>query len=137
MGERSRGLSLQPGFKIRRHAVGMGDNIYGQLGDGTTTQRNIPLQIANANSWVTVAGGGSHSLGLKSDGTLWAWGNNNRTIGRWYQCTKNNPCTNRDNTKWVSISAGVLHSLGLKSDGTLWAWGYNNYGQLGDGSTFK
>jgi hypothetical protein len=68
---------------------------------------------------VEVAGGDEHSLGLKSDGSIVAWGYN------WYgQCNVPSP-----NTDFVAIAAGGYHSLGLKSDGTIVAWGYNWYGQ--------
>jgi alpha-tubulin suppressor-like RCC1 family protein len=52
-----------------------GDSI-GQLGDGTTTPRYTPVQVTNLTNVIAVAGGDSHSLALKSDGTVWAWGYN-------------------------------------------------------------
>ncbi len=60
-----------------------------------------------------VAAGGSHSLGLKADGSIVAWGLNNGG-----QCTVPAP-----NTGFVAVAAGVLHSLGLKADGSIVAWG--------------
>jgi hypothetical protein len=68
---------------------------------------------------VGVAAGVWHSLGLKSDGTIVAWGSN--TYG---QC--NVPAPNAD---FIGIEAGSFHGLGLKSDGSIVAWGKNDYGQ--------
>ena len=65
------------------------------------------------------AGGGWHSLGLKSDGTVAAWGQN--TYGQ-----ANVPAPNAD---FAAVAGGSEHSLGLKSDGTIVAWGHNDHGE--------
>ena len=57
--------------------IAWGRNNFGQLGDGTTTDRNAPVPIGSDTNWVAVASGGYHTVALKSDGTLWAWGQNN------------------------------------------------------------
>jgi hypothetical protein len=69
--------------------------------------------------FVAVAGGEGHSLGLKSDGSIVAWGQN--VFG---QCDVSAP-----NTGFVAIAAGEWHSAGLRSDGTIAAWGRNDEGQ--------
>src|SRR3989344_6242212 len=113
-----------------------GYNLYGQLGDGTTSQRNSPVQIGTDNNRVSISAGGYHTIAIKSDGTLWAWGSNDS--GQLGDGTYNNKTTPTQITtvaaNWVSISTGGLHTLAIKSDGTLWAWGYNSGGQLGDGT---
>ncbi|MGA2028645.1 MAG: hypothetical protein ABSG87_01030 [Verrucomicrobiota bacterium] len=116
----------------------MGFNYYGQLGDGIFNTvvpqgTNLPQQIATS-SVIAVAGGGSHSLFLKSDGSLWATGGNGS--GQLGDGTYNQ--TNLPEqivaSNVTAIAAGGGHSLFLKSDGSLWAMGQNYSGQLGDGT---
>lgn len=84
---------------------------------------------------IAVAAGVCHSLALKSDGTLWAWGGNyygqigdGTTIGR------TQPVQVSILSNVVAIAAGWNQSLAIKSDGTVGAWGYNGSGELGDGT---
>jgi alpha-tubulin suppressor-like RCC1 family protein len=115
-----------------------GFNYWGQLGDGTTTERHSPVQIGTDNKWVNISMGQASSFGLKSDGTLWAWGrNDDGYLGDGTIINRHNPVQVGSDNKWISVSAGVAHCLGLKSDGTLWAWGLNINGQLGDGTTIE
>jgi Regulator of chromosome condensation (RCC1) repeat len=81
-------------------AFAWGRNDNGQLGDGTTTWRNTPVQVQNLSGTtavvVAVAGGTAHSLALKSDGTVWAWGFNG--LGGWAMglpLTATPPCRSR------------------------------------------
>jgi alpha-tubulin suppressor-like RCC1 family protein len=112
-----------------------GTNSEGQLGDGTTEKKDIPVRIGEDNKWVAISAGLKHSLALKSDGTLWAWGNNSHgQLGDGSTKNRTGPVRIGKDTKWVAVEAGDDHSVGLKSDGTLWAWGRNSNGQLGDGT---
>lgn len=114
-----------------------GDNFYGQLGNGTLSNHpdsSIPVQVPDLTGVVSIAAGYAHSLALKSDGTIWAWGTNTYgQLGDESTTTRFTPVqvsvlTDHD---VVAIAAGYAYSLALKSDGTVWAWGNNSYGELG------
>jgi len=82
-----------------------------------------------------IAAGGYHSLALRINGTVWAWGRNgNGQLGDGTNSERRTPVQVSNLTGVVAIAAGGSHSLALKSDGTVWAWGVNGSGQLGDGT---
>jgi alpha-tubulin suppressor-like RCC1 family protein len=110
---------------------GWGENVYGQLGDGTSgrpnSQRTTPVASAPGNDWKQVAAGGSHSLALKKDGTLWGWGNNwagQLGIGM-FSPEEPDAVQVGAATNWVKVWAGLLETVAQKADGTLWYWGDN------------
>jgi len=88
-----------------------------------------------ATDWAQVSGGSYHSLALKADGSLWAWGWNffgqlgDGTTTDHYSLVRIGTASD-----WAQVSAGHSHSLAVKADGSLWAWGLNNEGQVGDGT---
>ncbi|MCS6809919.1 MAG: Ig-like domain-containing protein [Tepidimonas sp.] len=111
-----------------------GDNLFGQLGDGSLIRRLSPVMVGTSKDWIAVAAGEGHTLALRKDGTLWAWGlNTNGQLGDGTQTNRTTPVKIGTSTNWVMVAAGGRHSLGLQKDGTLWAWGRNFEGQLGDG----
>ncbi|MDX8389046.1 MAG: DUF5011 domain-containing protein [Mariprofundaceae bacterium] len=123
-----------------------GQNISGQLGDGTTTNRSNPVPVvdaaASAITGITgIAAGMYHSVVLLSDGTVWSWGSNGSyQLGDGTFTDRLNPVQLLDAssvgiTGVVAVAAGDMHSLARMGDDTLWTWGQNNFGQLGDAST--
>ena len=112
-----------------------GWNVYGQLGDGTTTDRTTPNRVPGLTNVVAVAGGAYHSLALKADGTVWAWGwNGLGQLGDGTTVDRLVPVRVTGLTGVKAIAAGSYHDLALTNDGTVWAWGWNYFGQLGTGS---
>lgn len=119
-----------------------GYNDEGQIGDGSYgegTNKSAPVQIGTDNNWSDIAGGSHHSLALKTDGTLWAWGGNYYgALGNGESGTQTHqtlPIQIGLSTDWAKIFARGTFSIALKTDGTLWGWGNNSAGQLGDGTT--
>ena len=129
-------------------AWGTGDG--GKLGDGkvdipshTPTQVKGPGNIGYLTGIVDISGGYSHALALKNDGTVWSWGmnlfgesgeNNSATIN-YAPIQVRGPGNVGFMTNVSQITSGNFNSFALKTDGTVWAWGYNNKGRLGDGTT--
>jgi alpha-tubulin suppressor-like RCC1 family protein len=130
----SAGYNYSMALKADGTIWGWGDNYHGQLGDGTTINKNFPTQVGTEKNWIAIAAGrGAHTLALKSNGTLWAWGDNYYgQVGDTTTANKNYPVQVGTDFDWVSISSGATHSLAIKASGTIWAWGDNRYGQLGD-----
>lgn len=116
--------------------VAWGNNGYGQLGSGVTvfeTEKPVAVTGMNNALSVTVGGGGSFALVVKSDHSLWACGINDRgQLGNG---------TTQGSAEYIKImddvskaEAGENFAFAVKQDGTLWAWGANDRGQLGDGT---
>ncbi|MBP9603282.1 MAG: hypothetical protein KBE53_04300, partial [Chromatiaceae bacterium] len=114
-----------------------GSNWAGQLGDGTTTQRRIPVQVRQSQyqfftEVMAVASGDHHSLAIKTDGSLWAWGSNSDgQLGDGTFLNRAYPVQVLSGV--VAVAAGKWGTLALKTDGTLWAWGENLHGEVGNG----
>jgi alpha-tubulin suppressor-like RCC1 family protein len=120
-----------------------GYNVDGQIGNGTTNTTGClcvttPTQ-ATITGVVQIEAGAFHTLALKSDGTVWAWGaNDNGQLGDGSTTSRPTPVQVGSGvsgfTNIIAVSAGDGHSIALKSDGTVWVWGSNEYGQVGNGT---
>jgi alpha-tubulin suppressor-like RCC1 family protein len=115
-----------------------GDNTYGQLGIGSTTDRYVPVQTTELDddNIIAAAAGGFHSLAINGDGDVYAWGyNNSGQLGNNTSTTEKEPVLTDDINRVIAVAAGYDHSLALDKNGNVYAWGDNAYGQLGIGST--
>ena len=98
-------------------------------------QAPTPVLIKNLSEPRAIACGDLHTVILKQDGTVWAWGYNwYGQLGNGTNASENTPVQVNNLTGVMAIACGERYSLALRSDGTVWAWGYNEYGQLGDGT---
>ncbi|MFP4259667.1 MAG: CARDB domain-containing protein [Opitutales bacterium] len=143
------GGGLSAGYKSVLYVNDSGDltawgaNAAGQLGDGTTIDRPEPIIPDEAGPWSEVStslvpfdGGAEsvHSLAIKADGTLWAWGDNTRgQLGQGDTENRSNPTRVGSGAEWKAVAAGSGFSMALKQNGEIWVWGDNSYGQLGSG----
>ena len=115
-----------------------GDNSMGELGNNSTTQSNVPVQVTGLTGVTTIgAGGYNHTCALKADGTVWCWGNNaSGELGDGTTTERHSP-TQVTGLTGVSVIATTTSFYGtcvLKTDGTVWCWGQNGVGELGDGT---
>ncbi|MBK5285102.1 MAG: RCC1 repeat- and reductase domain-containing protein, partial [Bacteroidia bacterium] len=97
-----------------------GFNINGQLGNGTNTDSNVPVQVSTLPGITAIAGGYHHSLALKNDGTVRAWGLNSLgQLGNGTYTDSNVPVPVNALSGITAIAGGGYHSLALKNDGTV------------------
>ncbi len=114
-----------------------GLNYYGQLGINSTVGRSTPITtLAGGTNWKQVSVGGAHVAAIKTDGTLWVWGDNQAGqlgINNLAIVARSTPVTTfAGGTNWKQVSCNGLNMAAIKTDGTLWVWGGNLYGQLGN-----
>jgi alpha-tubulin suppressor-like RCC1 family protein len=126
--------------------VAWGNNSAGQLGDGTSKESNVPVEVTGLTDVVAIAAGARHSLAQLKGGTVVAWGENSYgALGDGTGtgpeiCGTSNPCSKKPVAVTglsgvTAISAGMHHSLARLSNATVKAWGSNENGQLGDGTS--
>jgi len=136
------GLSRHVLFTQSNGALaGWGDNSYGQLGLGSTSNYQF-TQIAPAAQWsldvfTAVSAGNAHTLALKADGTVWAWGSDsNGQLGDdAILANKSAPVQVEGLAGVMEVCAGGYHSMALTTGGSVYAWGWDAFGQLGNDAT--
>ena len=118
-----------------------GSNQFGQIGDGTTTDRHTPTTIDGFGSGRTAVGisaGSEHTCAILDDGSVSCWGSNQfGQIGDGTTTDRHTPTTIDgfgSGRTAVGISAGSEHTCAILDDGSVSCWGSNQFGQIGDDS---
>lgn len=144
----SAGLSHSLALLKNGTLMAWGSDYYKQLSNGTTEIQANPIPVKYSNgtavqSITAIASGGSHSLALKSDGTVVSWGKNyEEQLGHGSYSASEFPAlvvTEDDSplTGIIAIAASDYSSFALRSDGTVLSWGFAGYGQLGTGNSYE
>jgi hypothetical protein len=109
---------------------------YGQLGDGTTTQRLVPTIVSGGHAWASISVGSSHTCGVTTAGDTYCWGRNNYGgLGDGTTTDRTTPTLVSGGHTWESISAGTGYTCGVTTADAAYCWGDISRGRLGDGST--
>lgn len=112
-----------------------GLNAYGQVGDGTVTNRTAPVLVSGGLSFVAIAAGFTHTCGLTAGGTAYCWGSNRYgELGDGTTVAKSVPTQVSGALTFTALSTGD-YTCGLTSSGGAYCWGFDQQGQLGNGST--
>lgn len=111
-----------------------GENRYGALGDGTTTNRLVPTAVAGGRTFSAISAGGSHTCALTSDGAAFCWGSPSG-LGTGDTTRSLVPTAVAGGLTFASIAAAAGHTCALTATGTAYCWGSNIFGELGDGTS--
>src|SRR3989344_546890 len=118
-----------------------GYNTKGYLGLGDVINRSSPVQVGGIIAWSTPSSStyGFSGFIIKTDGTLWTWGNNNYgLLGLGNTAYRSSPVQVGTLATWASVSNNTFSASAIKSDGTLWAWGKGaTFGNLGLGDVIN
>ena len=131
----------QSGYAIKTDGTlwSWGANSSGQLGNNSISSYSSPIQVGSMTNWryiATNSNGAAHMVGIKTDGTMWSWGNNTSgNLGNGTTSNYSSPVQVGNSTDWKQVSIGNQYTVAVKSDGTLWSWGTNSKGQAGVPST--
>ncbi len=133
----SLGTKFTLALKSNGEIWGWGETGSNQLGIGISAlNQNVPVHVGTDADWIAIAAGANFGLAVKTNGTLWGWGDhNNAALGNGQITgTTLHPTPSGAATNWAAIATGNTTTLALRSDDTLWSWGGNTFGALGTGA---
>ena len=135
-GQSSYNIGITAAIKTDGTLWTWGSDSYGGLGNGTTLYYSSPIQVGALTTWKQVSCGYRENVyAVKTDGTLWAWGNGTSgELGNGTALKYSSPVQVGSLTNWNSVSGGYLMFAAIKTNGTLWTCGSNSYGYLGNGT---
>ena len=131
-------LTVGPAGPTVAQAWAWGLNDLGSLGLGDTSIRSSPVQIGTEAHWASLSNGQNESMGIRTDGSLWTWGNavTYGQLGHGNKTSLSSPVQVGTLTDWLKPAASYMAMAAIKTDGTMWTWGRNTLdGRLGLGNT--
>lgn len=129
------GVNSSCGLTSEGAAYCWGWNQFGQLGDGTTTDRVTPVPVAGGLTFRSLLAAGAHTCGVTTDGAAYCWGRNtDGELGDGTTTGRPSPGVVAGGLGFESLVGGYYHTCGLTASGTAHCWGRNINGQLGDGT---
>jgi alpha-tubulin suppressor-like RCC1 family protein len=138
------GLSLVSVATGETHACGLsvdgeawcwGYNAYGQLGDGSLTNRSLAAPVVTDLRFASLTAGGFHTCGVTAAGAAYCWGRNDfGQLGNGTREGSTVPVRVQGDVTWASVDGAFPLSCGLTTDGVTYCWGSNQYGALGASS---
>jgi alpha-tubulin suppressor-like RCC1 family protein len=121
------------GVTLDNLAYCWGENLNGELGDGTTTHRNTPVRVAGGYHFRLIRAGAGHTCALTTLDVAYCWGVGGR-LGDGANTQRTTPVRVLGGLHWFQLSAGFSHTCGVTTDNRAYCWGNNGSGELGDGT---
>jgi len=124
------------GVTVAAAAYCWGENVFGELGDGSTTDRAAPVLVGGGLSFAAVSAGGSHTCGVTTADVAYCWGSNSSDqLGDGTGMASSTPVAVAGGHSFDRVSAGGFHTCAVTTADVAFCWGSNSSGQVGDGTT--